>query len=142
MDAPGKKEKVLHARVPESLDQEVRQRAHGLGISVSNLVRNVLLNSFGLVEDIVVDGARIARSATGDSPTEAAAVRRVRGAPAQAASIVGWRELVLNLNAVCAECNALLPKGTRAAMGVWQPVEGPFTTLCSSCLERLGGAEP
>ena len=37
-----KKERVLHARISDSLDQELKERASSLGVSVSNLVRNVL----------------------------------------------------------------------------------------------------
>ena len=44
-----KKEKVIHTRISESLDEEVRKHAAGLGVSVSNLVRNILLDTFGLV---------------------------------------------------------------------------------------------
>ena len=39
-DEPEKKERVIHTRVPESLEAELRRRAQDLGISVSNLVRN------------------------------------------------------------------------------------------------------
>ena len=48
------------------LDAELKTRAKGLGLSVSTLVRNVLSNTFGLVEDIVTDGASVARHARGD----------------------------------------------------------------------------
>lgn len=141
MESGEKKEKVLHARIPESLDHEVRRHAKGLGISVSNLVRNVLLNSFGLVEDIVVDSARIARTATGGAEPRPVALAPGGGGAAES-RIVGWRELRLNLNAVCAECNGVLPKGTRAAMAVWHPAEGPLHTICTDCLERIGGTSP
>ena len=60
------KEKVLHARISETLDQELRTKAASLGLSVSNLVRNILLNTFGLVEDVLSDSASIARSARGE----------------------------------------------------------------------------
>ena len=47
--ANSRKERVIHTRVPESLDDEIKRRATGLGLSVSNLVRNVLQHTFGLV---------------------------------------------------------------------------------------------
>ena len=52
-DADERKKRVIHTRVPESLDRELRETASSLGVSVSNLVRNVLLNAFGLVGDIL-----------------------------------------------------------------------------------------
>src|SRR5690348_4760949 len=60
---PEKKERVIHTRVPESLEAELRQKAQDLGISVSNLVRNMLGHAFGLVGDVVADSHAIARAA-------------------------------------------------------------------------------
>lgn len=39
----------------------MRERAEQLGLSVSTVVRNVLLNTFDLVEGVVADSAEIAR---------------------------------------------------------------------------------
>jgi hypothetical protein len=127
-----RKERVIHTRVPRSLDDEIRRKAGNLGLSVSNLVRNVLENAFGLVEDIVYDSAEIARSARGDGPAGRRAGADARG-PVQ---ILGWTVALLNVNAVCNRCNAMLPKGTRAGIGV---VEGgaPTPFRCQSCLEEL-----
>src|SRR5690349_23745486 len=61
-----RKERVIHTRVPESLEAELRKRAQDLGISVSNLVRNVLGHAFGLVGDVVADSHAIARAARGE----------------------------------------------------------------------------
>src|SRR5262245_60032871 len=101
-------ERVLHTRVPRSLDDHIKQRARRLGMSASTVVRNVLLSTFGLVEDIVNDSTDIALAATGQEPTS----RRRRARPADAGGadeVVAWQEAVLNVNAVCAECNAMLP---------------------------------
>ena len=130
-----KKERVLHARISDSLDQELKERASSLGVSVSNLVRNVLLNTFGLVEGVVKDGATVARSARGEAEPPGAAA-----AEHSPAKIIGWQKLILNLNAVCSTCNAIVPKGTEAAIAV---VDRPQNldsgvTLCVACLEGLG----
>lgn len=127
-----RKEKVLHARIPESLDDELRQRAASLGMSVSNLVRNILDNTFGLVEDVIVDSSRVARSARGER--EAARARAAEPAAAEPAPILGWQRLVLNINAVCSTCNGLLPRGTEAAIAVTQGA-GPRSIICIPCLE-------
>ncbi|MCA9666718.1 MAG: hypothetical protein KC503_14060, partial [Myxococcales bacterium] len=55
-----KKQRVIHARVSDTVDEELRRRANHLGMSVSNLVRNILHHTFGLVEDLVVDVAAVA----------------------------------------------------------------------------------
>lgn len=145
-DERERKEKVLHARISESLDQELRTKAASLGLSVSNLVRNILLNTFGLVEDVLSDSASIARSARGEPEPPARraatshAVARERGEPAPASvgaasPIVGWQESLLAVNAVCERCNKILAKGSKGAIAV-REVPGPRTVLCSKCLKE------
>jgi hypothetical protein len=133
-----KKARVLHTRIPESLEEEIKKRAGTLGISVSNLVRNVLNNTFGLVEDIVADSAELARRARGEAP--AAAERRapdvkVAVVEERAPRVLGWQEVVLNLNAVCERCNTILKKGTAAMIGV---TDGPGARpiVCPACVAR------
>ena len=130
-----KKEKVLHTRISGALDEELRKKANKLGISVSNLVRNALLNSFGLVEDIIFDSAQIARSAHGE---ETAAGTEPSRAPRGEPTILGWQELVLNVNAVCHSCNAILTKGSKGAVAVVDPAGAHRPTLCPTCLAALG----
>jgi hypothetical protein len=130
-DRPDRKHRIIHARVPEDLDRELKRKALRLGLSVSNLVRNVLQNAFGLVGDIVADSAEVARSARGETP----ASPPPPATPAAMAVIYGWQELTLAVNAVCERCNALLPSGTAAAIGVTEgPGRRPF--LCLDCLKR------
>lgn len=121
-----RKAKVLHARIPEALEEELKKRAGSLGISVSNLVRNVLANTFGLVEGVVADAAEVARRARGEAaePDEARTPR-----------VLGWQEVVLNVNAVCVRCNALLPKGSAAAFGVTDD-HGPRVIVCPVCMKE------
>jgi hypothetical protein len=128
-----RKERVLHTRVPDSLDKHLKRRARTLGMSVSTVVRNVLLTTFGLVEDIVNDGTDIALAVTGQET----APRRPRSrAVASSDEVVAWQEAVLNVNAVCDRCNVILPKGVRAAVGIREQ-PGPPAILCPSCLAEL-----
>jgi hypothetical protein len=131
-----KQERVIHTRVSERLEQELKDRASSLGVSVSNLVRNVLDNAFDLVEDIVADSARVASSAS-------SGWRAVKGAGARGAPpvVVGWQELVLNLNAVCSKCNAILPRGGDAAIAIVSG-SGDRPIVCLSCLEEIRHGEP
>lgn len=118
-----KKERVIHTRVPESLENQLRERAQDLGISVSNLVRNVLGHAFGLVGDVVADSHAIARAARG---------RDKRAVEPSIDDVIGWQSIVLGKNAVCAKCNAILPRGRDAAVGV-----GTQIVVCPSCLKEL-----
>jgi hypothetical protein len=129
-----KRERVIHARVPESLDDEIKRKANDLGVTVSNLVRDVLENAIGLVEDIVSDSAMVARAARGE-PLQGRSARRREGG----GQVVGWQVAVLNVNAVCDTCNSVLPKGTQAGIGIVD--EGPRPFRCESCLATLKGAQ-
>ena len=124
-----RKERVLHTRVPEKLENELKERAVELGVSVSNLVRNVLTHAFGLAGDVGADGARVARAATG-APRPAAASAN------DAADVIGWQQLVLQKNAVCSQCNDILPRGRDAAIAITEG-SGPRAILCLRCLEEL-----
>lgn len=144
-DEPEKKERVIHTRVPESLEAELRQKAQDLGISVSNLVRNVLGHAFGLVGDVVADGHAIARAARGDKPadrgtapgTPTASQAATGPAPASAIEdVLGWQPMVLGKNAVCLRCNAILPRGSDAAIGVAETTGGRLV-ICLACLEQV-----
>lgn len=136
-DEAEKKERVIHTRVPESLEAELRKRAQELGVSVSNLVRNVLGHAFGLVGDVVADSHAIARAARGDRDKDG------KSAPSGAASpppdpgdVLAWQSVVLGKNAVCALCNDLLPRGRDAAIGVAEH-GGGRVIVCQTCLEEL-----
>jgi hypothetical protein len=132
-----KKERVIHTRVPESLEAELRKRAQDLGISVSNLVRNVIGHAFGLVGDVAADSHAIARAARGEVRGTRRAGAPSAGGPAAAADepddIIAWQPIVLARNAVCSRCNDILPRGREAAIAVG----GARDIVCTSCLEEL-----
>jgi hypothetical protein len=139
-DAPpnDRKERVIHTRVAEDLDEEIKRRAQNLGVSVSNLVRNILQNTIGLVEDIILDGAETARSVSrGIRRDEEPAAART-GAP----RVLGWQVAIVAVNALCERCNAILPRGTRAGIAVLDGPGAP-TFRCEPCLEEIrADAEP
>jgi hypothetical protein len=131
-----RKERVITARVPEALDDAIRRQATSLGLSVSNLVRNVLQNSLGLVGEIVADSAEIARLARGGR--RAAAL--LNPAPLQNPRVLGWQEVRLAVNAVCEVCNAVLPRGSRATVGVLEGA-GAVRLRCQKCVDEKSPEE-
>jgi len=144
-DEPEKKERVIHTRVPESLEAELRQRAQELGMSVSNLVRNVLGHAFGLVGDVVADSHAIARAARGDNygrrrgekghpeyATDLEKVARTRE-PEEPEEVIAWQPIVLAKNAICSRCNDILTKGSEAAISIG----GDRAIVCTKCLAEL-----
>jgi len=139
VDLAERKERVLHTRVPESLDRHIKRRARSLGMSVSTVVRNVLLTTFGLVEDIVNDSTDIALAATGhETPLhrDRERVRTATGGTSPATEVLAWQEAVLNVNAVCDRCNAILQKGSSAGIGIREQ-PGPHAIICPRCLAAL-----
>lgn len=124
------KDRVLQARIPEELDEELRDRAEQLGLSVSTIVRNVLFHTFDLVEGVVTDSAQLARAIKGRDLSTAP-----EDDPAGQSTVIGWQEAVLNKNGVCEQCNAILPMGARAAVGV--PTQPRPALLCLDCLGAL-----
>jgi hypothetical protein len=136
-DLRARKEKVLHTRVPSSLDRQLKERARNLGLSVSTVVRHVLLNTFGLVEDIVVDSANLAMSIAGDDSPAKGDGRRAKDFAMT--GVLGWQEAVLNVNGVCERCNTLLAKGRKGVIAVRES-PGPRTLLCARCLNELAGS--
>jgi hypothetical protein len=135
IDLDERKERVLHTRVPESLDRHIKHRARSLGMSVSTVVRNVLITTFGLVEDIVTDSANIALAATGGETVARTPGRARRGSAPGA--VLAWQEAILNVNTVCDDCNTILPRGDRAAIGIGEE-PGPRAIICAACLGKLG----
>jgi hypothetical protein len=133
-DDDEKKERVIHTRVPESLEAELRERAQALGISVSNLVRNVLGHAFGLVGDVAADLDAIARAARGPRAEKPAAPPATE--PADVGDVLAWQPIVLAKNAVCARCNELLPRGSAAALGIAEH-GGGRAIICNVCLEEV-----
>lgn len=136
-----KKERVIHTRVPERLEAELRERAQDLGISVSNLVRNVLGHAFGLVGDVAADAHAIARAARGDrngqppAPAPAAAPATApTGNPID--DVLAWQAIVLGKNAICARCNDILPRGRNAALGIAEHTHARVV-ICTTCLDEV-----
>ncbi|MCB1703323.1 MAG: hypothetical protein KDI17_00580 [Halioglobus sp.] len=132
------KDRVLQARIPEQLDNELRGRAEQLGLSVSTIVRNVLLNTFDLVEGVVSDSSQLARALSGRPDTQRSALPAPDAPDDSPDSVIGWQQIVLNRNGVCEQCNALLPAGVNAAIGV--PTGPRAVLICEQCLGARSGA--
>src|ERR1700757_2256595 len=100
------KARVLHTRIPESLEDAIKVKVRRLRVPVSNLVRNVLEQTFEIVEEFVGDGLEIADAARrGAERLREAAVKRPR------AEIYGWQELILNRDERCNDCAVELDRG-------------------------------
>ncbi len=156
-----RKERVLHTRISDHLDESLRSAANEMRVPVSNLVRNVLEDVFTVVEtvtenvgelvsDIMEEADEVRdrltrrrdrspreRDVTPD-PERRAAEREVeelldedRERP-EFKHVVGWQPLVLNAEQRCEDCGRDLRRGDRAFLGVAPDGEAPW--LCPECL--------
>ena len=156
-----RKERVLHTRISDHLDESLRSAADEMRVPVSNLVRNVLEDVFTVVEtvtenvgelvsDIMEEADEVRdrltrrrdrspreRDVTPD-PARSAAEREVeelldedRERP-EFKQVVGWQPLVLNAEQRCEDCGRDLRRGDRAFLGVAPDGEAPW--LCPECL--------
>lgn len=146
------KDKVLHTRVPEELEDALQKKAVAMRIPVSNLIRNILEDAFQFVENVVADGLSITDSIRKDAisiaettKTGFSALKQPRKTKAQTSpdrkkidsvlsQVYGWQEIVLNKNGACFACAKEVKKGSKAKMsagGVTPPI-----FLCRVCFKK------
>ncbi|MGH7822715.1 MAG: hypothetical protein ACREQ9_23400 [Candidatus Binatia bacterium] len=128
------KARVLHTRIPESLEDAIKERARRLRIPVSNLVRNVLEQTFQLVEDVVGDGLELAETAR----RGAERVRKATERPQP--EIYGWQAIILNRDERCGQCGKELDRGAEAFCGLSDRPDARPAFLCGNCMEKIRAA--
>lgn len=127
MSPHGRRERWLHTRISEHLEEALKREARRRRSPVSMVVRNVLESALDLVEEIVEDGLEVARQAT----------RGLRQDNGDAlGDIYGWQELILNRATACARCDLDLAAGANAYRGLREAPGAPVF-LCASCVRRL-----
>lgn len=119
-----RKEEFLGARVPKDLRDKVMDRAHGLGIPVSILIRNILEEAF-----------RDQKSAVGMVPGQEVSPRTAQGTE-RFSAVLGWEMIRLNRQVGCSSCGRQLLPGASVTLGlVFGVVETGAThiILCDQC---------
>ena len=119
------KERWLHTRISEALEDALKREAHRRRQPVSLFVRNVLEGALDLVEDIVETSIAASRGR-----------RRANGRASDLEDVYGWQELVLNRAAPCTRCAASLAAGDGAWRGLRER-QAPPVFLCAPCVGRL-----
>ncbi len=133
---PGRKERVLHTRVPAVLERELKRFAENLRVPVSNLVR-VILEDAVLVADAATDRVetRLRDAATQLGLEREKLKKKVRVDPL--AGVIAFQAVRMAQQGMCAQCQKDLPRGTRAHLGLMDPQEGPPAArvfVCDACL--------
>lgn len=142
LHARERKDRIVQTRVPGELEDALREAAEQQHVSVSQLIRNLLEDSFHLVDNIVADSAGLVDSITRDARKLASTARdrahavRTQSTPAPAEPIVdAWQAVVLNRGVTCHFCSRSLAGGTHA----WQACGTQLTQTiwcCERCLPR------
>ena len=92
----------------------------------------------------MVDSARVADNARGMGSSWAADDRHepVTTSPNTSShEVMGWQEVVLNMNAVCVACNDILVRGSQGALGLTR-AGASGGVMCLACLATLRGNQP
>jgi hypothetical protein len=104
-----RKDRLIQTRVPEDLESTLKREARRRRLTVSHLIRNILEDTFQLVDDVVAnvddivnDSVELARRVGRDARRVAGAVREAVNEPAQAAHREGEGDEPPDLGAAAA----------------------------------------
>ncbi|MEK6606361.1 MAG: hypothetical protein AABZ30_01760 [Myxococcota bacterium] len=140
-DGKDRKERVLHTRVPASLEVEIKRVADALRVPVSNLVRQILEDSVHFVSQVgetvheVRSEVERDRALLGDRWGHYRKLFQRLGATRRRPGVFGWQPLIMNLRGQCSACGVDLTSGAGAFVGLSDdPAEHPFR--CERCVPR------
>ena len=151
-----RKDRLIQTRVPERLETTLKEEARRRRTTVSQMIRNVLEDTFDLVDGVVAnvdqivsDSVELAQQVTRDSRRVAERVRAATSrtprcddplpeAEAKLDRIDAWNEVVLNRPVACTKCGVELPRGLRACAGLGAEGGGPRAWLCQRAVDQLG----
>ena len=114
------KDRVLQARVSQSLYKDLVDQARRFRVPVSNLVRNILEDSTRMVENLVDNSLEIADVLSGKTTEE------------DLSSVLGWQPMTANRQLACSKCRERIQKDHQAFMSVGTP-DGRTFVLCEKC---------
>ena len=131
-----RKAKLIQTRVDGELDDALRDAAKQRRVTVSQLIRNVLEDTFQLVDGVVSDAAALAGNVKRDAKRVAAAARgKPRANPLE--EIDAWQDVIIGRQAACESCMDLLNRGDKALMGVSDDPTAPKVWLCPKCAAKV-----
>lgn len=160
----GRKDRLIQTRVARDLESTLKREAQRRRLTVSHLIRNILEDTFQLVDDvvggvdeIVNDSVELARRVGRDARRMAGAVREAVVEPdlgeADAvepepdrppdasddplAHVVAWNGVIANQAVACTRCGVAIERGGEAFVGLSDDPKQPRTWLCAGCREAL-----
>lgn len=131
----GKKERVLHTRVPAVLERELKRFADNLRIPVSNLVRTILEDALNVADAASETVENRLKKAAHQLEVEREKLKkRVHHDPLE--GVFAFQAVTLAVPSECAKCGAALKRGQRANLGLTDGPRGPDQRVfvCEACL--------
>ena len=138
-----RKDQLVQTRVPGDLSETLREAAKQKRVSVSQLIRNVLEDTFELVDNVVGDAVQLTQNVRRDAIRIAESAKGLgkRAATGKGnvavAEIEAWQEVLLNRDVLCAQCGRVVERGERAAFGIGSDPTAPKLWLCATCAAAL-----
>lgn len=159
-DRPPRKDRLIQTRVPKQLETTLKEEARRRRLTVSHLIRNMLEESFQLVDgfvadvdQIVSDSAKLARNVTRSArrvveagrpedvepgqPGEVDAGQDVERAEADLSHVYAWNEVTLHQSVVCSVCATEIARGASGHAGLSDEPGKARAWLCSECVGAL-----
>jgi len=154
-----RKDRLIQTRVARDLESTLKREARRRRLTVSHLIRNILEDTFQLVDDvvdsvddIVADSVALARRVGHDARRMAGAVREAVSDAADEPEPLGeappvatddlshvyaWNAVIANRAAACARCDAPIASGSAAFVGLSDEPSRARAWLCPACREAL-----
>jgi hypothetical protein len=140
-----RKDRLIQTRVADELESTLRDEAKKRRVTVSQLIRNVLEDTFNLVDHVVAssqnlaktvqrDARRIAESAQGRAREPLMNPPPGRGDWTVAEA---WQEMIAVREMRCSRCDTRVGKGEKVFLGYNPDPNAPRAWLCPSCEKKL-----
>jgi hypothetical protein len=135
-DAPAKKERVLHTRVPAVLERELKRFAESLRVPVSNLVRTILEDALNVADAATENVEERLKKAAHQLEIERERLKkRVHIDPL--ADVFAFQAVTLAQGSSCVKCEREMKPGERAHLGLTDgPPRGRRIFVCEACLPK------
>jgi hypothetical protein len=151
-----RKDRLIQTRVPERLESTLKDEARRQRTTVSSMIRNILEDTFDLVDgvvanvdQIVADSVQLAHKVGRDARKIGHLGQKAMrdfAAPCREPlpeseerlfHVQAWNEVVLNQPIACTRCGAELQKGRRVYTGLSDDSDNPGAWLCARAVESL-----
>jgi len=143
-----RKDRLIQTRVPRDLEATLKDEAQRRRLTVSHLIRNILEDTFELVDGVVADvdqivsdsvslARNVRRSAQRFASAGRETARDAADSDADLSHVYAWNEVVLHRAARCSACGCDIARGERGFTGLSDVPDGPRAWLCQRCIDRL-----